>query len=692
MTNDEKKTNGDDATVRHSSFVLRRLLPFFPSRGKLLLLVGSIAVALIIGEIAVRLIGQAPEIIPIGVSSDEHVYRRSTNPILSYEFKPGFRSDAENLSFDYREINSHGLRDVEREYPKPPGTRRIILLGDSVVVGYRIKEIDQLMSRQLEMLYSDENVEVLNVAVTGYCTRAEVELLRVQAVKYDPDAVILVFVENDFRNFNPESIGADGVANRPAAIGWMFRKSHLFRLACVQFNWFSFGLEADPASWNQKAIGDNNVAEGLALLRELADEHGFKPLVAVWPGFGHDGIEYPDKMFMPDGKELIVERLARGYDLPVAGLRDAFHDHWQQQTPRPVPRQYYSVGDEMHASVVGHRVTAEILRDVVDERHLLEPGRSQTARAVHAPDDDDALRAAMELGTEKAGYGLLYINRAVTLYDEGKLDEAVEQLEKVDASDARNYADASVTLALILAQQGKVDKAKSRLQKVLKATPDHFQAQMVLASLWNMQQAYEKEIEQLQRAVDLRPDSYDARFHLGLTLARLRRWKQAEPHLSAAVRSNPASAAAARQLALALANQGELSRAAVQFERVVQLDPQSGRGYVELGAALDKIRRSEEALLVFRKGLVVDADNAELHRRLGLILARHSQLNEASVHLRRAVELAPGSVEASNGLAFLFVCQGREKEAVEQLRRSLELDPDNKTARANLDRLQNRQP
>jgi lysophospholipase L1-like esterase len=347
----------------------------------LLLLFSSIAIGLIISEIAVRLIGRAPEIIRIGVSSDKHVYRRSTNPILSYEFKPGFRSDEEDLPFDYRVINSHGLRDVERQYTKPLGTKRIILLGDSVVVGHRIKEIDQLMSRQLEVLYGDENVEVLNVAVTGYCTRAEVELLRVRGVKYGPDAVILVFVENDFHTFNPESIDADGIANRPAVVSWLFRQSHLFRLACVHFNWFSFGLEADPGSWHQEAIGDNNVAEGLALLRELADEHGFKPLVAVWPAFKQDGIEYPLKMFMPDSRELIVARLARGYDLPVVGLREAFGDHWKLQTPRPVPRQYYSVGDEMHPSVDGHRVTAEILRRIVEQHRLLEPAERQTAPA-----------------------------------------------------------------------------------------------------------------------------------------------------------------------------------------------------------------------------------------------------------------------------------------------------------------------
>lgn len=515
---------------------------------RLVLTLGSVVVALVVSEIVVRMVGQAPEIIPIGISSKRNVYRRSTNPILSYEFKPGFRSDAENLSFDYRVINSHGLRDIEREFTKPPGTKRIVLLGDSVVVGYRIREIDQLMSRQLEMLYGNEKIEVLNLAITGYCTRAEVELLRVLGVKYDPDAVIMVFVENDFRNFNPESVGADGVAGRPTAANWMFEKSHLFRLVCLQFNWFSFGLEADPANWNPDAIGDNNVPQGLALLRELADEHGFNPLVAIWPAFGLDRIEYPEKMWMPGSQELIVERLAHSYGLPVVGLRDAFLKHWKMLPSRPVPQKYYSVGDQMHPSVKGHRVAAGILHRVIEEHRLLEPAERRAATTARVSHDDAAIRAAMAQGNEKAGYGLYYMNRAVTAFEAGDLDKAIEELDKVLPSDSSNYGDAVAMMASLLAEQGKVDEAKSRLQKAIEVDPNHFEVHMVLGSLLKAENAITEAIEHMRRAVELEPANYNGHYHLGITLAQCRRWKEAEPHLRAAVQLKPNDPDAAREL------------------------------------------------------------------------------------------------------------------------------------------------
>ena len=59
----------------------------------------------------------------------------------------------------------------------------------------------------MERIYVDEgeDVQVLNVATIGYCTRSEVELLRVKGLPFQPDRVVLVFVENDFDNFNREA-------------------------------------------------------------------------------------------------------------------------------------------------------------------------------------------------------------------------------------------------------------------------------------------------------------------------------------------------------------------------------------------------------------------------------------------------------------------------------------------------------
>ena len=90
------------------------------------LAVASALVGLLLVEGATRLLGLAPEFRPISLADDaETVYRRSANPILSYELKPGFRHADPDLRFAYPRINAHGQRDRERERDKPAGARRV---------------------------------------------------------------------------------------------------------------------------------------------------------------------------------------------------------------------------------------------------------------------------------------------------------------------------------------------------------------------------------------------------------------------------------------------------------------------------------------------------------------------------------------------------------------------------------------
>ena len=124
--------------------------------GPLLSLVATL-LALAVAEIVVRVASLAPDVKPIDIAAEHSVYKRSSNPILGIELKANYRDDDPDLHRSYPHTNSHGQRDIERSIDKPHGVRRIILLGDSVVEGdgIRIRQVDDLISRQLEMLYGD---------------------------------------------------------------------------------------------------------------------------------------------------------------------------------------------------------------------------------------------------------------------------------------------------------------------------------------------------------------------------------------------------------------------------------------------------------------------------------------------------------------------------------------------------------
>jgi hypothetical protein len=95
--------------------------------------------------------------------------------------------------------NSRGLRGIrEYEYQKPPGKRRIVVLGDSFTFGSEVAD-DDTFSHYLES--SLPNTEVLNLGVQGYGHDQMLLYLKEEGVKYHPDIVILGFTYIDvYRN------------------------------------------------------------------------------------------------------------------------------------------------------------------------------------------------------------------------------------------------------------------------------------------------------------------------------------------------------------------------------------------------------------------------------------------------------------------------------------------------------------
>lgn len=99
-------------------------------------------------------------------------------------------------------INSNGLREKEITYQKQTGTKRIVVLGDSMVFGFGVNEELAIPSR-LQELYSNsgKQVEVINMGVVGFGTAQELLLLKKEGLKYSPDIVICVFyIGNDLYN------------------------------------------------------------------------------------------------------------------------------------------------------------------------------------------------------------------------------------------------------------------------------------------------------------------------------------------------------------------------------------------------------------------------------------------------------------------------------------------------------------
>lgn len=524
--------------------------------------------ALLAGEALVRALGRAPGIKPIQLGSYDCIYKRSTNPILGFELKANCRSDNPDFIQTYERTNSHGQRDRERTLAKPDGVRRVLLLGDSVVEGYGLRE-SETISRRLENLYPDGSTEVLNFGVSAYCTRAEVELLEVKGLRFDPDVVVLLFVENDFDNFNREAFPLAGTIDRSALVKTLFRRSHLFRLVSLRLNLFGFGAEADPVRWNQDAIGDNNVAEGLRRCQQLANRHGFQPLVAIWPRFLDDRIA--DVCFVPQNSDrLVVEHLAAMHEIPSVRLSEFFGIHRAESAGAVNPRLRYSSGDELHPSPEGSRVAAEALKQILAD---LNVGRAPSAFEIprSAQSDAEAVAAARALGQAQPNYARVYNRMGTELLKAGKLAEAAAQFKQALEADPA-YAGAHNNLGVAYERLGHKD-AQAQFEKAIQLQPDFTHAHFNLARILMKTGRGPEAVAELQRTIQIDPNHLGALNMLGMALGTEQKFAEAQSHLERAVNLEPEHAEARSNLGAAYAGQGRLREAVAQFEAALRLDP-----------------------------------------------------------------------------------------------------------------------
>jgi len=600
--------------------------------------------ALAIGEGVIRALGLAPEVRPI-VLAGKSAYKRSINPVLGYELKANYRDEHADSRDSYRRTNSHGQRDVERAVRKPPGATRIILLGDSVVEGHGIDQIDQTVSRQLEMLYGDGGTEVLNFGVSGYCTLAEAELLEVKGLKFRPDVVVLVFVWNDFHNFNREAFDLGAAAERPGWVKFLFLRSDLFRLACVRVNWFHYGMESDPVLWNKQAIGDNNVVAGLKRLSMLAEREGFRAVVAVWPDFGDERIG--DLAFMPDGDQLVIEQLSKMVGIRTVRLSRGFVEHWMAEGQSANPRLKYTLGDTMHPSPEGCHVAAGILKRTLDQWPAT--GGSPASGPSDAY-DPLAVELAGEIGQGNPDYTGVYVNQARVLQSQGRFDEAFRLYRRVLDADPDSVG-ALQNLGALLGERGELDEAIDHFRRAVQFDPNDAYSHYNLAVCLHMQRKVDEAIRQYRHTLTVKPDFAEAHHRLGSALLARRQLEEALEHYREAVRLAPTEAKFHNDLGNVL-TMSRQSRAALEhFRHAARLQPDwpaplNGQAWILATHSDPDVCDPAAAIrLVRRAADMSDAKNPSVLDTLAAAYASAGQFDQAVATAETALTLA---TEAAN--------------------------------------------
>jgi lysophospholipase L1-like esterase len=119
----------------------------------------------------------------------------SSIPNLGHEHAPN--TQAFLMGVDVK-INSKRLRDREFRYERTPGTKRVLMLGDSLTFGWGVADSDTTSKVLEDILNSTgQAYEVINTGVGNYNTAQQVTYFLQEGHKYDPDMVVLNYFVND---------------------------------------------------------------------------------------------------------------------------------------------------------------------------------------------------------------------------------------------------------------------------------------------------------------------------------------------------------------------------------------------------------------------------------------------------------------------------------------------------------------
>jgi len=121
------------------------------------------------------------------------------DPEVGRLMQPGRKRELDGITF---EANRLGLREREFALPKPEGTVRVVLLGDSFVYGTKLEAEDRmgvLLERWLRRGAGDDapEIEVLHLGLISWNFLSECAFVRRQVSLLRPDLVIHLTVPND---------------------------------------------------------------------------------------------------------------------------------------------------------------------------------------------------------------------------------------------------------------------------------------------------------------------------------------------------------------------------------------------------------------------------------------------------------------------------------------------------------------
>ena len=333
---------------------------------RVLSILAGIVFAVAASEASVRALHLAPPVVKnIGP------LRFVENRKLFYEFIPGSMVDGSR-------INSRGFKDTGFEIKKGNNEVRIAMIGDSITQGFGVR-LGETFSDQLEILLNrkareagiDAAYNVMNFGVCGYNLEAEVELLKIKALEYKPDIVILNFFHNDNDPIpGLQLFFADGSAMTDRQKNEIFIKyavgtgssvrainrellfrSKLYAFIVTRFHALFYSkksMQSAVRQYHKSIVGEDDPVffEHLAAMLDLSRQHEFRLLICI----------HPHLLWGEHPNNFLFESVAGQYGITYFRMMTYY-----EAAGIPPHAIQLNKEDRCHPNAMGHKIAADAL-------------------------------------------------------------------------------------------------------------------------------------------------------------------------------------------------------------------------------------------------------------------------------------------------------------------------------------------
>jgi lysophospholipase L1-like esterase len=320
------------------------------------------------------------------------------DPVIGYRLKPNARVGFATSEFDTEIVtNNLGLRDDRDVGPKPPDERRVLILGDSLVLSVQVpldQTFGKLLERRLNNGSSRLHYRVINAGVQGYGPVEELLFFQRIFAAVQPDLVIeTLFVGNDAEDAVASRARLEGGKPLASAVHEAFttrlrrvvRRSMVLQVLRLRVVSATARLRPklappEPPLQSYAANPAPRIQDGLAITRRCVQSIasqgstvGARTAVLLMPArFQVDDVDYDQlkDIVQQTGGELLRDAATERFDAALADLPVPRFDMLAPlRAALPGPRLFFE--HTVHLTARGHQVVADALYDDLTRQGLV---------------------------------------------------------------------------------------------------------------------------------------------------------------------------------------------------------------------------------------------------------------------------------------------------------------------------------